>query len=284
MKYDCHMHMVLDGVYWKAAMARHAGGADEAFIHRTLGCYRDAGFTYLRDCGDKLGAGKRARELAAGYGIEYRTPLAPLCKKGHYGAFIGEVFENPGEFAALVDKLDVQGCDFIKIMISGLMDFDHFGVLTEEGLPAAEIKELVHIAHDKGFAVAVHCNGAATILAAAEAGVDSIEHGAYQNEESLAAMQQAGCIWVPTVSTVGNLLGKGRFDDRAVAAILDSALSNCERFAALGGILAPGSDAGAWAVPHGCKTEQVWLEKALGDNTHAILERGAKAVMARFCR
>ena len=284
MKQDCHMHMVLDGVYWKDAMARHAGGADEAFVRRTLKTYQDAGFTYLRDCGDRLGAGRLARELAGSYGIEYRTPLSPLSKKGHYGAFIGEVFETPGEFAALVDKLDAQGCDFIKIMISGLMDFDHFGVLTEEGLPAAEIKELVSIAKDKGFAVAVHCNGAATILAAAEAGVDSVEHGAYQNGESLAAMAEQGCIWVPTVSTVGNLLGKGRFDDCAVAAILESALENCEKFAAMGGVIAPGSDAGAWAVPHGCRTEQAWLEKALGLDTHVRLEQGAKAVMERFRR
>ena len=284
MQYDCHMHMVLDGIYWKDAMARHASGADEAFIHSVLRTYRDAGFTYLRDCGDRLGAGKRARELAGQYGIEYRTPLSPLSKRGHYGAFIGEVFENPAEFAALVDKMDENGCDFIKIMISGLMDFNRFGVLTEEGLPAAEIKELVHIAKDKGFAVAVHCNGASTILAAAEAGVDSIEHGAYQNEESLAAMKEAGCIWVPTVSTVGNLLGKGRFDDGAVAAILDSALENCAKFARMGGLIAPGSDAGAWAVPHGCRTEQALLEKALGGHTRAILDQGAKAVMERFCR
>lgn len=284
MKQDCHMHMVLDGVYWKDAMARHAQGADEAFIHRVLATYRDAGFTYLRDCGDRLGAGKRARELSGGYGIEYRTPLSPLCKKGHYGAFIGEVFENAAEFATLVDKMDRNGCDFIKIMISGLMDFDHFGVLTEAGLPACEIKELVHIAKDKGFAVAVHCNGAETILAAAQAGVDSIEHGAYQTEESLAAMQENGCIWVPTVSTVGNLLGKGRFDDGAVAAILDSALENCHKFAAMGGLIAPGSDAGAWAVPHGCRTEQAWLEKALGENTCRILQQGAQTVMERFRR
>jgi hypothetical protein len=97
-------------------------------------------------------------------------------------------------------------------------------------------------------------------------------------------MKEAGCIWVPTVSTVGNLLGKGRFDDGAVAAILDSALENCAKFSQMGGLIAPGSDAGAWAVPHGCRTEQVLLEKALGNNTHAILEQGAKAVKERFCR
>ena len=256
------MHMVLDGVYWKDAMARHAQCADEAFIRRTLETYRDGGFTYLRDCGDRLGAGKRARELSGEYGIEYRTPLSPLCKKGHYGAFIGEVFENPGEFAALVDKMDRDGCDFIKIMISGLMDFDHFGVLTEQGLPASEIRELVHIAKDKGFAVAVHCNGGETVTAAAEAGVDSIEHGAYQTEESLAAMKENGCIWVPTVSTVGNLLGKGRVREDAVKQILDSALENLDSFRLMGGLIAPGTDAGAWAVEHGCQTEEQWLSKA----------------------
>ena len=178
--------------------------------------------------------------------------------------------------------MDANGCDFIKIMISGLMDFNHFGVLREEGLPAAEIKELVHIAKDKGFAEAVHCNGASTILAAAEAGVDSIEHGAYQNEESLAAMKEAGCIWVPTVSTVGNLLGKGRFDDGAVAAILDSALENCAKFSRMGGLIAPGSDAGAWAVPHGSLTEYALLREALGEQTDAILTKGAQKIMEKF--
>ena len=213
MRADCHMHMVLDGVEWKSAIARHRVTPDVKFIEKTLRTYRDLGYTYLRDGGDRWGAGAKSRELAPEYGITYRTPLAPLSKTGHYGGFIGRQFSTLREYAQLVRQQREEGADFIKIMISGLMDFDHFGVLTEEGLPATEIKELVHIAKDKGFAVAVHCNGASTVLAAAEAGVDSIEHGAYQNEESLAAMKEAGCIWVPTVSTVGNLLGKGRFDD-----------------------------------------------------------------------
>lgn len=255
MRADCHMHMVLDGVFWKAAIARHASAPDEAFIRSTLARYQELGFTYLRDGGDRWGTGAAARSMAPEYGICYRTPLAPLCKKGHYGSFIGLTWENFREYAALVQQHRQNGADFIKIMISGLMDFDHFGVLTEEGLPPAEIRELIHIAHEEGFSVMAHCNGARTAEAAAAAGIDSIDHGAYLDDDALHAMLENGVVWVPTLSTVGNLRGKGRFDEAAVAAILEHALRNVHTFAAMGGLIAPGTDAGAWAVPHGSLTE-----------------------------
>ncbi len=247
---DCHMHMVLDGYDWKGAILRHQPVPDEAYICRILTAWRDAGFTYLRDGGDRWGVGAAARRMAAEFGITYRTPLAPLCKKGHYGGFIGIQYENLKEYAALVRSHRANGADFIKIMISGLMDFNRFGVLTEEGLPLQEIKELIHIAKSEGFSVMAHANGADTVIAAAQAGVDSVEHGAYLNGEALHAMKEQGTIWVPTLSTVANLRGKGRFNEGAVWAILDSALQNVEQFNALGGFLAPGSDAGAWSVPH----------------------------------
>ena len=259
MRADCHMHMILDGYEWKSAIARHTEKPDEAFIRSVLATYRDLGYTYLRDGGDRWDAGKRSRELAPEYGITYRTPLAPLCKYGHYGAFIGLTWENFREYHNLVVRLRDEGANFIKIMISGLMDFDHFGVLTEEGLPAAEIRELIHIAHEEGMAVMSHCNGARTAQAAAEAGVDSIDHGAYLDDDALAAMEENGTVWVPTLSTIGNLLGKGRFPDREVQPILESALANLERYK---GLVASGTDAGAWAVPHGSLTEDALLAKA----------------------
>ena len=238
MRADCHMHMVLDGYNWKSAIARHENAPEEAFIRDALARYRDLGYTYLRDGGDRWGVGAKARALAPEYGITYRTPLAPLCKAGHYGAFIGTAFENFEEFARLVVKTRENGGDFIKIMISGLMDFHNFGVLTEEGLPAAEIAQLIHIAKAEGMSVMVHANGADTVIAAAEAGVDSVEHGAYLDKNALEAMRDFGVVWVPTLSTVGNLLGKGRFPDDQVAKILDSALQNVADFAAMGGLLA----------------------------------------------
>ena len=280
MRADCHMHTILDGIEWRSAIARHNPVPDEGWIHAMLKTYQQLGFTYLRDGGDRWGAGAKSRELAPEYGITYRTPLAPLCKAGHYGTFIGEKYENFMEYAELVKKHRRNGADFIKIMISGLMDFDHYGVLTEPGFPAEEIKELIHIAHEEGFSVMAHCNGAPAAIAAAESGVDSIEHGAYLDGEALAAMRENRVVWVPTVSTIGNLLGKGRFREEAVKAILESALSNVAAFRELGGLLAPGTDAGAWAVEHGCCTEEAWLAKA--GVTDRDLQRGIAAIKEKF--
>ena len=275
---DCHMHMILDGVDWRAAIARHKNGPDESFLRHALEAYQKQGFTYLRDGGDRWGVGKRARELAPEYGITYRSPLANLCKRGHYGAFIGETYADFREYTDLVRKARADGADFIKIMISGLMDFDHFGRLTEDGYPAEEIRELVHIAHEEGFSVMAHCNGANTALAAAVAGVDSIEHGAYLNEEALHAMKENGCVWVPTLSTVGNLRGTGRFDEGAVREILAYNLGNAEKFAAMGGLIAPGTDAGAWAVPQGCLSEYELLKNI----DQSILEQGIAKIREKF--
>ena len=282
MKCDCHIHMILDGEDWRSAIARHAKGPEDGFIRTVLARYQALGYTYLRDGGDRGGAGLRARELAPEYGIRYRTPLAPLCKAGHYGSFIGKKYGNFQEYRELVADARKNGADFIKIMISGLMYFDHIGVLTEDGLPAQEIRELIHIAHSEGFTVMAHANGARTVEAAVMAGVDSIEHGAYLDDGALAAMAEAGTVWVPTLSAIGNLRGTGRFSEEAVQKILDSAQENLRCFAAQGGLIAPGSDAGAWAVPHGCHTEYALLREALGCGVEAVLEKGAEAIRRKF--
>ena len=282
MRVDCHIHMVLDGSDWKAAIDRHRQAVDETWIRGTLAHYRELGFPYLRDGGDRWGVGKRARNLAGEYGITYRTPLAPLCKAGHYGGFIGEKYGNLREYAGLVVKNRENGADFIKIMISGLMDFDRFGVLTEAGLESTEIRELIHIAHEEGMAVMAHANGGRIVEAAAEAGVDSIEHGAYLDDDALHAMAEAGTVWVPTLSAIGNLRGRGRFEETAVERILESAMENVRLFAAMGGLLAPGTDAGAWSVPHGSLTEYALLERALGAGTSVILAKGIDRIQAIF--
>ena len=277
---DCHVHMVLDGVDWRAALGRHEKAVDESFVRQTLALWRDKGYTWLRDGGDRFGACVRAKELAPEYDIVYRIPGPPLCLAGHYGGFIGRQFEDLRQYARLVAECRASGADFIKIMISGLMDFDRFGVLTQPGLDPDMIKEMIYIAHEEGFSVMAHANGARTVEAAARAGVDSVEHGAYLDRDALHAMAENRVVWVPTLSTVGNLRGKGRFDEYAVEKILESALVNVEAFAHLGGFLAAGTDAGAWAVPHGCGTEEgLFAMAGVGAD---VLARGAQQVMERF--
>ena len=284
MKADCHLHMVLDGADWRGAIDRHRNGPDREWIRGRLREYAAAGFSYLRDGGDKWGVGATAREMAGEWGIVYRTPLAPLILAGHYGGFIGEKYSDLREYADLVTKRREQGADFIKLMISGIMDFDRFGVLSEPGLEPELIRELIHIAQAEGFAVMAHANGARTVEAAAAAGADSVEHGAYLDADALAAMGENGTVWCPTLSAIGNLRGTGRFDERAVREIYESAVENVRRFARIGGLIAPGSDAGAWAVPHvrGGADEYAHLADALGDMYLPALGRGIDALARRF--
>ena len=276
--------MLLDGIDWRAAIDGHRKKPDRELIRARLKAYADAGFDYLRDGGDRWGVGAAAREMASEFGITYRTPLANLCMAGRYGGFIGVCYGDLREYAALVRQNRQAGADFIKIMISGLMDFDRFGVLTQEGLEPAIIRELIHIAHEEGMSVMAHANGARTVEAAADAGVDSVEHGAYFDRDALQAMAENGTIWCPTLSTVGNLRGKGRFDEGAVEAIYQSGICNIRLFSDMGGFLVPGSDAGAWAVPHvqGGLDEYGHLSAALGENCGEILLCGIRELRKRF--
>lgn len=148
MHCDCHIHMALDGSDWKAALARHKTAPDEAFIRATLKNYQALGFDFLRDGGDRWGAGEFAAKIAGEYGICYRTPCFPIYKRGHYGSFIGCGYETLDEFRALVREVKERGGHFIKIMISGLMDFNHYGILTDTPMPAEEVAAITDIAHE----------------------------------------------------------------------------------------------------------------------------------------
>ena len=266
---ECHSHVIMDGKNYKEAVALHKNGVVEQVIHDCFAKYKSAGITFIRDGGDALGVSKRAKEIAPEYGIEYVTPIYAIHKNGHYGGIVGKGFDSFKEYHALVKEAKVLGADFIKVMISGLIDFCKFGVLTEDGLSSEEIQEMIRIAHEEGMAVMAHCNGARTMEAAAYAGVDSIEHGAYSDEQALLAMAKMGVIWTPTVSPLGNLKGGGRFADEITEQITVHHQKMVKQYANLGGNIALGSDAGAWRVPH---VEGLWTElqylKDIVDETH----------------
>jgi imidazolonepropionase-like amidohydrolase len=89
------------------------------------------------------------------------------------------------------------GADLIKICATG-------GVLSKGDDPQAsqytqeELKAIVADAHRLGRKVAAHAHGAQGILWATQAGVDSIEHGSYMNDEDISAMKAHGTYFVPT--------------------------------------------------------------------------------------
>jgi len=90
------------------------------------------------------------------------------------------------------------GADVIKICATG-------GVLSLGDNPQhsqftqAELQAMVADAHRLGRKVAAHAHGAEGIRWAAEAGVDSIEHGSYIDDAGIAAMKQHGTYLVPTL-------------------------------------------------------------------------------------
>ncbi|MGN0364216.1 MAG: amidohydrolase family protein [Bilifractor sp.] len=248
---ECHAHIFMNGYDYRSAVQAHRDHPDVRLIRKALQAYRDAGVTFVRDGGDHFGVSALAKMLAPEYGIRYITPIFAIFKKGHYGRVVGEPFEDMHDFAHLVERAKSQGADFIKIMTSGIMTFRTPDGLTEEGLSREEVREMVHIAHASGMKVMSHTNGSRGVIDAALAGVDSLEHGNFQTEESLQALAEGGAVWVPTCSTVRNLIGDGRFPDAVLKEIWQGMRRNIRRGRDLGIPIALGSDAGAYRVLHG---------------------------------
>lgn len=274
---ECHAHLIMDGRNYKEAVALHREQVQEWVIREHLEAWKSLGVTFVRDGGDAKGVSARAVHLAPEYGIRYRTPLFAIHKKGHYGGIVGYSFENWQEYKTLVQKVKEQGGHFIKIMISGLMDFGCFGALSEEGLTEEEIRIMIEIAHDAGFAVMAHGNGSRNVSAAIRAGVDSIEHGNYLDEEVLCQLAESKTVWIPTLAPTGNLMGCGRFPDQEVSRILEHQLKNVRKAFAMGAAVGLGSDAGAYLVPHGqgLLDEYEYLKRAVSDEK--VLRQGLKA-------
>ncbi len=159
------------------------------------------------------------------------------------------------------------GADLIKICATG-------GVLTLGDDPQAsqytleEMKAIVADAHRLGRKVAAHAHGAQGILWAAEAGVDSIEHGSYIDDAGIAEMKKDGTYLVPTLylsdwflanadklHVPPEMLAKGR----TVARI---ARNNVAHAFASGVKVAFGTDAGVY--PHGLNAREFAVMVQLG--------------------
>ena len=285
---ECHAHIIMDGVNYRHAIDLHRNGPDDNVIREHLKIYQDRGITFVRDGGDALGVSARAKELAPEYGIDYRTPVFAIHKEGHYGSIVGKSFSTMLEFHKRVLEAKEQGADFIKIMTTGLLDFNAHGAITGTPLDAAEVKEMVHIAHEEGMAVMSHTNGTYGVQAAVEAGVDSLEHGNYMNEESLTMLSESHTVWVPTLVTVRNLLGDGRYADETLKPIIETAEENVRKSFGLGVKVAPGSDAGAYRVLHGqgIQDEMQAFVQILGNEEKAYqwLMEGEMEIRKKFCR
>lgn len=166
-------------------MALHKERPNEAVIREHLVSLAAGRYHLCAGWRRRLRGVGTARELAGEYGIDYRTAIFAIHKRGHYGGIVGLPYDDRQGYRELVQEARKRGADFIKIMISGIMEFDTFGKLTEEGLDGDEIAYLIETAHDAGLRVMAHGNGGAVARAAIGAGVDTLEHGNYMEEETI---------------------------------------------------------------------------------------------------
>ncbi|MGA9797071.1 MAG: amidohydrolase family protein [Rhizomicrobium sp.] len=98
----------------------------------------------------------------------------------------------------LVREQVQRGADVIKFMATGSVLSD-IPVGVDQQFTEEEMKAIVETAHALGRRVAAHAHGTAGINAALRAGVDSIEHGTFLNDESIKLFKEHGTYLVPTL-------------------------------------------------------------------------------------
>jgi imidazolonepropionase-like amidohydrolase len=149
------------------------------------------------------------------------------------------------------------GADLIKICATG-------GVLSKGDDPQAsqftleEMQAIVADAHRLGRKVAAHAHGAQGILWATEAGVDSIEHGSYINDEAIAEMKKRGTYLVPTLYLEDWMVEKGNLPTLYHQKMLDVssvAKKNIKHAMEAGVKIALGTDAAVY--PHGLNAHEL---------------------------
>jgi imidazolonepropionase-like amidohydrolase len=215
---DMHVHLTSEYSRSSAGDAFRKNGTDVAldgamFAERTL----MAGFTTVRDLGDSfrasialrnaINAGKvpGPRIFAAGKSIATTGGHAdPTNGWGEHlgGTEVGPVegvINGPEQAAQAVRQRYKDGSDVIKITATGgVLSIAKNGLnpqFTEE-----EIRAVVATARDYGFTVAAHAHGAEGLKRAVRAGVDTIEHGTFMDDEGMKLMKERGTWYVPTIT------------------------------------------------------------------------------------
>jgi imidazolonepropionase-like amidohydrolase len=122
-----------------------------------------------------------------------------ICMTGGHGWPMGREADGPDEVRKAAREQIKAGADIIKLMATG-------GVLTPNVEPGndqfteEELRAGVTEAHKAGKKTAAHAQGTKGVLNALKAGIDSIEHGIYLDEETVGLMVKRNVPLIPTIS------------------------------------------------------------------------------------
>jgi imidazolonepropionase-like amidohydrolase len=219
--WDCHGHLLGARVFDLARLPQEPTALRAARSVRDLRAALDAGVTSVREVGGlgihlaravtegvldgpSIYAAGAILSTTGGHGDLHAYPL-PWIEE--FGRLDGELrlADGPAECTRAVREQLRRHARVIKVCASG-------GVLSEVDHPmhqqftGAELGAIVEVAGLAERVVAAHCHGKPGIMAALEAGVVTIEHGTYLDDECCDAMRETGAILVPTRTIVEDML------------------------------------------------------------------------------
>jgi imidazolonepropionase-like amidohydrolase len=277
--FDCHTHVMLSHIdQWRLVQQPFSYQFYDAA--RNLAATLRAGITTARDAGGADLGVKRALEdglidgprlhisigmvsQTGGHGDDwfpagYEVPLMA----SHPGA-PPTIVDGPDEMRRMVRLLVRHGADVIKVATSG-------GVLSPRDKPThahfrdEELSVLVTEAEAAGIGVMAHAQAAAGIKAAVRAGIRSIEHGIYLDDEAIELMLEHGTWLVPTLvaprgvieaAAAGAAIPEASLDK--ARAVVDVHRQSFSRAVAAGVRVAMGTDSGV--TPHGRNLDELRL-------------------------
>ena len=250
---NCHVHVCHDGAPDLFAQARTdspTAATLRGFLNLQLTLR--SGVTTVRDCGAANGVAielSRAVESGLVTGPRVLAAGRVITMTGGHGYFIGREADGADAVRAATRAEIKEGAHFIKAMATG-------GVLTpgvtptQTALQPDELEAVAREAHNSGRRAACHAIGNAGIKNAVRAGIDSIEHAYYLDDEALELMIDHSTYVVPTLLAGHQIISNGKAG-RVPPWITEKSLASAERhresFAAAvksGLKIAAGTDAG----------------------------------------
>lgn len=240
----------------------------------------DSGFTTVRNLGDGYNETVALRNaISKGYATGpriYTVAKSIATTGGHADPSNGlshllrpdvgpkqGVVNGEAEAREAVRSRYQDGADLIKITATG-------GVLSvaksgqNPQFMTDELEAIVETAKDYGMTVAVHAHGKEGMKRAIEAGVDSIEHGTYMDDEIRKLMKKHGTYYVPTILAGKFVADKAKIDGffpelvRPKAAAIGPLIQNTFEQAHKAGVkIAFGTDSGVSA--HGDNAQEFSL-------------------------
>jgi imidazolonepropionase-like amidohydrolase len=290
--FDCHTHVTISSVdLWGAAQRPFSYQFYEAA--RNLQATLAIGITNVRDAG---GADLGIKEAVANgliAGPRLQISIVMLSQTGGHGddwypsgAEVPFIGPHPGRPSGIVDGVDEvrrkvrelhrAGADVIKVATSG-------GVLSARDDPRhahlrpAELEVLVEEATAAGMFVMAHAQGAEGIKNAVRAGIRSIDHGIYLDDEAIELMRARGTWFVPTLVAPQGVLDAVDAGISLPPAVVDKARMVVDihkaafRHAVEAGVrIAMGTDSGV--TPHGNNLRELELMADGGMAPAAVLE------------